>query len=111
MTGRDDTPWGGSEELWARTARLALERGHEVAIVKYRWPEVPPKIRELQERGAWLLQLVRPQSWQRGRSLRWRLRWKLDRSRVCAALASWKPDVVCYSQGGTLDIKSYSSFL
>jgi glycosyltransferase involved in cell wall biosynthesis len=110
MSTRADTPWGGSEELWGRTARLALERGHQVAIVKYRWPEVPPKIRELQERGARLLQLVRPQTWQHGRSLRWRLRWKLERSRVCGALASWKPDVVCYSQGGTFDMVSYSSF-
>jgi glycosyltransferase involved in cell wall biosynthesis len=104
-----EAPWGGSEELWCRTARLALERGHQVAVLKFRWPEIPPKIRELQERGAWLRQLARL-NWERGRSLHWRLTEKLERFRVCGALASWKPDVVCVSQGGAFDMISCAFF-
>ena len=45
-------PWGGSEELWSRTARLALERGHQIALVTHRWPEIPEKILDLVEGGA-----------------------------------------------------------
>jgi glycosyltransferase involved in cell wall biosynthesis len=97
-------PWGGSEELWCRTARLALERGHQVAVVNFRWPEPHPKIRELRERGAWLLQLARLQDLEHDRSLRWRLQLKLERFRVWNALAAWKPDVVCVSHGSTFDI-------
>ena len=96
-----DVPWGwgGSEELWCRAARFALERGHQVAIVKFRWPEIPPKIRELQERGAWLLQIAHPRDWQPGHRLRRALIWKLERFRIWGAIDSWKPDVVCVSQG------------
>jgi glycosyltransferase involved in cell wall biosynthesis len=103
-------PWGGSEELWSRTARLALDRGHQVAIVNFRWPEIPPKIRELRERGAWLLQLARHQPGQNAHSLRWRLKWKLERLQVWNPLASWKPDVACVSQGGAFESLTHGVF-
>jgi hypothetical protein len=97
-------PWGGSEELWCRTARLALARRHQVAIVKFDWPEIPSQIRELQQEGAWLLRLARLPEWQQLGSLRWRFKWKMERHRVWDRLALWKPDIVCVSQGGTFDI-------
>jgi glycosyltransferase involved in cell wall biosynthesis len=106
-----DTPWGGSEELWHRTARLALEHGHQVAVVSFGWPEVPPKLRELRERGARLLALGHFRSWYNARSLRWRLRWKLEWVTVWGALASWGPDVVCVSQGGTYDLVEHRAFV
>lgn len=96
--------WAGSEELWCRTARLALARGHEVAVVSFRAPEVPPKLRELRERGALLLPLARPQEWKRSRFRRWLHKLEFERFRVWGALASWRPDVVCASQGGTYDM-------
>ena len=80
-----DSPWGGSEELWCRTARLALERGHQVAVVYYRWPELPPKIRDLKERGAWLLGLGHFISWFHARSTALRLQWKVERDFVFGA--------------------------
>jgi glycosyltransferase involved in cell wall biosynthesis len=105
-----DSPWGGSEELWCGTARLALERGHQVAVVSFGGPEIPPKLRELRDRGARLLRLGNFTSWYHARSLRWRLRWKLEQFTVWGALASWKPDVVCVSQGGTFDMVSQTVF-
>jgi glycosyltransferase involved in cell wall biosynthesis len=98
------SPWGGSEELWFRTAQLALERGHQVAVVSFRWPAVPPKMRELQQRGAWLLSLARVQDWQHSAFRRWLHKLEFERFRVWGALASWKPDAVCVSQGGTYDM-------
>jgi L-malate glycosyltransferase len=105
-----EATWGGSEELWCGTARLALERGHQVAVVSFGWPEIPPKLRELRDRGARLLRLGHFRSWYHARSLRWRLRWKLEQFTVWRALASWKPDVVCASQGGTFDMVSQRVF-
>ena len=102
--------WGGSEELWCRTARLALERGHQVAVVVYRRPEVPPRIRELQERGALLLRPSLPDRWPPARSLRWRLKWRSERFRVWDALASWKPDVACVSHGSTFEMLPHWAF-
>lgn len=105
-----DSPWGGSEDLWYRTARLTLERGHQVAIVNYRWPEVPRKISELQERGARLLRLPHPQDAHHARDVRSRLKRRWDRFRVWNSLASWKPDVVCVSLGGTFDMVPHGAF-
>jgi glycosyltransferase involved in cell wall biosynthesis len=45
-------PWGGSEDLWYKTARLALQQGHSVQTVTCRWDAVPSRIGELQQLGA-----------------------------------------------------------
>lgn len=99
----DVAGWGGSEELWSRTARLALDRGHQAAIVAYRRPAVPPGIRELQDRGARLLRPTPLEHWPKAGTLGWRLRWISDRLRVWDPLAAWKPDVVCVSHGTACD--------
>jgi glycosyltransferase involved in cell wall biosynthesis len=48
-------PWGGCEQLWTRTAALALSEGHEILISIFDWPEQYPVIRALQASGAKLL--------------------------------------------------------
>ncbi len=48
-------PWGGCEQLWTRTAALALSEGHEVLISIFDWPEQHPVIRKLESSGARLL--------------------------------------------------------
>lgn len=45
-------PWGGSEELWSRAAKVLLERGHEVAFSTVRWPIIAKPLQELIDRGA-----------------------------------------------------------
>ncbi|MBJ6141845.1 glycosyltransferase family 4 protein [Hymenobacter sp. BT559] len=45
-------PWGGSEELWFRAAKLAMANGHTVCTLTQRWQEVPTKITELEQLGA-----------------------------------------------------------
>jgi glycosyltransferase involved in cell wall biosynthesis len=48
-------PWGGCEQLWTRTAALALSEGHEVLIYIFDWPEQHPVIRSLEASGATLV--------------------------------------------------------
>lgn len=48
-------PWGGCEQLWTRTAALALSEGHEVLISLFDWPEQHPVIRSLEAAGARLV--------------------------------------------------------
>lgn len=43
--------WGGSEELWSKTALLALARGHDVQSLTYGWGTPAPRITELSGRG------------------------------------------------------------
>jgi glycosyltransferase involved in cell wall biosynthesis len=45
-------PWGGSEELWCRTANELLERGHEVHFNSIEWPAIASPLRRLIEHGA-----------------------------------------------------------
>ncbi|WP_166648269.1 glycosyltransferase family 4 protein [Hymenobacter sp. UV11] len=44
-------PWGGSEELWYKTAKLAVEKGHKVYSLTQYWSAPHPKIIELQQAG------------------------------------------------------------
>ena len=46
------SPWGGSEDLWYKAAKLALSRGHQVYSVTQRWDAVPARIVELKQGGA-----------------------------------------------------------
>lgn len=53
-------PWGGCEDLWYKTALLALEEGHKVVAIIFRHEEIPPHLQILEERGADLVFLTRP---------------------------------------------------
>ncbi len=48
-------PWGGSEVLWAKTAKLALTNGHQVFISTYKWDKLPTPVNELKNMGAHIL--------------------------------------------------------
>lgn len=48
-------PWGGSEELWYRTAKLAIEEGNKVTTVTKQWGNWPVKIKNLKSEGARVL--------------------------------------------------------
>ena len=43
--------WGGSGELWSKTALLALAQGYDVQSLTCAWNPVSPRIAELRERG------------------------------------------------------------
>jgi glycosyltransferase involved in cell wall biosynthesis len=43
----EGTTWGGSEELWFRTAKEAYKKGFKVCSLTKEWSEVPDKISEL----------------------------------------------------------------
>ena len=45
-------PWGGSEELWYKTAKTALVNGHEVVTLTQQWPGTHTRITELKSLGA-----------------------------------------------------------
>jgi glycosyltransferase involved in cell wall biosynthesis len=44
-------PWGGSEELWSKTALLALTKGIEVQSLTLNWDPISPRIEKLREAG------------------------------------------------------------
>ncbi len=89
------SPWGGSEELWAAAARLAVVEGHDVCACVFEWPGPPhPKLAALRAAGIRLIR--RP----------------LKRTRVLDLLRApgwlqeidaFAPQAVCLSQGGAYE--------
>jgi glycosyltransferase involved in cell wall biosynthesis len=92
--------WGGSEELWADMAATALSQGHEAILSVYRWPSPPPRVRELQERGARVLERPLPEHRTLGQRMAARL---MPPPSPWRALAALQPELVCISQGGAYD--------
>lgn len=44
-------PWGGSEELWSKTALLALRQGLQVQSLTMHWDPISPRVTKLREAG------------------------------------------------------------
>ncbi len=96
-------PWGGSEELWSRTALVLREKGHRVSASVPWWPKLSPRVTALGEKGIELF--VQPT---REPKLPTRLARKVSRSLgLMRPESKWlirqKPDLVCVSNGNYSD--------
>lgn len=58
-------PWGGSEELWWRSARLLQNQGHQIAVNYKYWPNQAEQLDEIREHGAsvWLREKPQKSIW------------------------------------------------
>jgi glycosyltransferase involved in cell wall biosynthesis len=96
--------WGGSEELWTRTAAHLRRAGCHVGASVQHWPELAPQIQELQHQGVDIF-VRKPASRSLGRRL-WRRISSQFRPPVSSEeqwLRRQKPDLVIISQGGNTD--------
>src|SRR5687767_9541724 len=88
-------PWGGSEELWCRTAEVLLSRGHDVSFNSQSWPEVAEPLNDLIGSGAKATFRKRRIM---GRTMRSALqRLRLTRRRYTSWLRSCRPNFVAIS--------------
>ena len=85
----DRAPWGGSEELWSRTASRLRDDGHPVLAEVGKWPEPVGPVTELRRKGARIL---------------WRHRWtrapellRLLQPALLHRVARWRPDFILIS--------------
>ena len=104
-------PWGGSEELWSQAALRLREQGHEVGASVVGWPQLPPKVLALVERGINLCVRqpdVRPplavRAWRR-LTLR-----SNQEPKEFSWLRRQKPDLTIISQGGNADGLGFMDF-
>ncbi len=51
VSTNDGHKWGGSEELWSLTALHLLDNGCGVAVGIKKWPEDPPRITDIKNKG------------------------------------------------------------
>jgi glycosyltransferase involved in cell wall biosynthesis len=93
--------WGGSEELWSRTAAALLDRGHYVAFSTSCYGKTAAQLQQLVAAGA---QPCFRRKFRMGRSLRRALeRMRLAQVRFGAWLLKAKPDLVVISLSWHLD--------
>jgi glycosyltransferase involved in cell wall biosynthesis len=89
--------WGGSEELWVRTAHEALDQGHEVGLVLKQWPETQAPVRKLQCRGARVF----------FRTVNLGRRWSRAFEYLIHPFPSiirWSPEAILINQAGLYDL-------
>jgi glycosyltransferase involved in cell wall biosynthesis len=93
MTGY---PWGGSEELWYRTALRLKEEGHDVLASVLFWPKLSENVLSMKEKGIRLQ--VRKPSWG---TMPGRIWYKISRQRVRCywEIEHFNPDLVVICQG------------
>lgn len=94
-------PWGGSEELWASMASIALQQGHEVLYCTLPFPEQAAKVKVLQQQG---LKLVPRQGYVPKQEASWKRQLKKAGLLLhnkwrnpFQAFINAKPDVVIYN--------------
>lgn len=99
-------PWGGADTLWTRAAEAADERGDQLLLSVSTAVAGHPRIRALLDRGAGLVirDLVTAPPSLGARVLRKLGLLRSDDDRLIAALRSFRPDAVIFSQGGTYDL-------
>ena len=94
------SPWGGSEELWYRTALLAAEQKHKVGCAVYEWPGKKDKMKLLSDAGVRIYYL--PNKGRTKKNLLERLRNKLSKFRLRKMVTSLPVndyDLVIVNQG------------
>lgn len=112
----NDTPWGGSEELWARTAEVFAMQGHRVSVAKPRLLRGVSQLDRLRALGCRMHDLCGPSPIPRrlltllllvSRNASLFLQLLLLR----AVLLRERPDLVVLSQGGNWDGFLYARIL
>ena len=99
-------PWGGSEELWSRTALALKDAGHGVTVCVARWPKVHPVVQRMLQAG---IEVHYHQQFSPGLAMRAMntLRGSNTESHVREKISAWlsaqQPDLVCLSMGNCFD--------
>jgi glycosyltransferase involved in cell wall biosynthesis len=94
-------PWGGSEELWYRSALYAAKKGWKVGCATYHWKEKEERIEQLARAGCSIYWL--PNEGRSKASLSEKLKYKLTQFRLrqfIKTLPVKEYDTVVVNQGG-----------
>ena len=106
------TPWGGSEELWRKTALLALKAGHEVLISTFKWTPTHPNLNELKTKGAKTVFRELPENYFKNKNIWKRIVEKLLNAepifkREIKEIESFAADIYVVNEGGTFDLFAF----
>lgn len=99
-------PWGGSEALWSKTAKYALQCGHDVLLSVYGWDKLPKQVEELKALGAniHIRERYNPDA-SIVKKLNTALKDRLASfNKTYNAIVAFKPDAILISQGESFDL-------
>lgn len=96
--------WGGSDELWARTCKIALDEGHQCFILLTVTTNLNKSLQSLIDKGA----VVIPRRRQK-KELFYKIRDRIYKAfnktgTLLKKLSKYYPDVICINQGATFSI-------
>jgi glycosyltransferase involved in cell wall biosynthesis len=94
------SPWGGSEELWFKTALFSQSRGWKVGCAVYHWSDKEKRMQPLKDGGAEIYYF--PNKGRAKRNLLERIQNKISKQKIkktIAALPVDKYDVVLVNMG------------
>ena len=105
-----DYIWGGSEELWSKTASNLVNNHHEVVASVHGSKQISDRLTKLEKQGVKIHQRAAPMP-----SLAWRICAKLlkkeaDRyllERFRRLITVFEPDLICISNGRVVDDPRY----
>lgn len=102
----EGSPWGGSEELWFRSALFLLSKKHSIMVSVKFWENEPLKLALLRNSGALIIK--RKQLLTHNKNIYSRVLLRISRSLKKAQqiendFIKFNPDIICISQGGTFD--------
>jgi glycosyltransferase involved in cell wall biosynthesis len=100
--------WGGSEELWSRTAAELARDGHDVTVMKGNVPEQEPRIRALRALNVRMIDLRRLSPIPSGllrflTNMAWQLSYAVQALHLARVLRKPQFDLAVLSMGGNLD--------
>jgi glycosyltransferase involved in cell wall biosynthesis len=98
-------PWGGSEQLWCKTANLASDQSHIIFVSVYNWGlDTNESITALKQKGAFiqLRERYKPNENSAVKIFK-SLKRKLRFSNPWKALFQFRPDHILINQGGSFD--------
>ncbi|MEQ9299444.1 MAG: glycosyltransferase family 4 protein [Cyclobacteriaceae bacterium] len=98
--------WGGSEELWSKTALHALKEGHDICVLCYKHIRLPQHLRLIKDNGGHLI--LRPNDLEilKGSTIKrlyHRLKLETRSYSYFSKLNRFKPDVILVNQGGAFN--------
>lgn len=99
-------PWGGSEVLWSKTAKYALNCGYEVMVSVYDWGKLPKQVEELKPLGAsvFLRERYNPKA-NFLKKLIAAVKARIpELNKEYSTIIDFKPDAVLISQGDSFDL-------
>jgi L-malate glycosyltransferase len=99
-------PWGGSEALWAETAKYSLSQEDDVLVSVFDWGKLPRQVKELQELGATihLREKYNPRA-SIFKKIKTAVKVRLPIfNETFSSIISFNPDAVIISQGDSFDL-------